>query len=475
MGSVRRLQLSSKIIVADSDPVFRRQLAEAAMRINRDVLIVPVSSEANFDEARRIDPDATLVLDPAFFPDIVSTVSNVRATGQQGRILIAAANSSIRKAVLLVRAGADDILIKPAGREVIMDALSGLTDATGATTPRAMRASTSKADFGEFVGTSTAMTQLYEMISAVAPSPAPVFITGESGTGKELTARAVHANGPRRDKPFVTLNCSAIPRDLMESEIFGHVKGAFTGAHADRAGAAELADGGILFLDEICEMEPALQAKLLRFVQSGCIQRVGETETRKFDIRFICATNRNPREEVAAGRFREDLYYRLDVLPLRLVPLRQRQGDILPIADACLAQYSAEEGMAFLRFTDDAGALLQDHPWPGNVRQLENTIRRAVVLNRGDEITSGMLQATLADELFQAVYPNPVGDAGGKTAPPAGESVSPIQPLAVQERGIIEKTMRQCGGNIVETARVLAVSPSTIYRKMNSWQEPATV
>ncbi len=473
MGSVRRLQLSSKIIVAGNDPVFRRQLSEAVERVDIDASISAASGEADFREKSKTDPDATLVLDPAFFSDIVSTVENLRSAGHRGRILIAAANSSIRNAVLLVRAGADDILIKPAGRDAIMDALAGMPGATGAPIKGGGRASGPETDFGDFVGSSPAMTELYEMITAVAPSPAPVFVTGESGTGKELTARSVHANGPRRDKPFVTLNCSAIPRDLMESEIFGHVKGAFTGAHADRAGAAELADGGTLFLDEICEMELALQAKLLRFVQSGSVQRVGETGVRQFDIRFICATNRNPGEEVAAGRFREDLYYRLNVLPLRLVPLRDRRGDILPIANACLAQFSAEEGGAFLRFTDEAGALLRAHPWPGNVRQLENTIRRAVVLNSGDEITSGMLQATLADELFQAVYPDPVRDSCGAPSPPIAESGSAIKPLALQERGIIEKTMRQCGGNIVETARVLAVSPSTIYRKMNSWQDPA--
>jgi two-component system, repressor protein LuxO len=473
MSSVRRLQLSSKIIVADNDPVFLRQLSEVVERVNKDTPISEAAGEADLQKKSGSDRNATLVLDPAFFSNIVSAVSKLRTAGHRGRILIAAANSSIRNAVQLVRAGADDILIKPAGRDAIVDALSGLPGATGTPAQSAGEAIKPKTDFGDFVGNSAAMTELYEMIVAVAPSPAPVFITGESGTGKELTARSVHATGLRRNRPFVTLNCSAIPRDLMESEIFGHVKGAFTGAYADRAGAAELADGGILFLDEICEMELALQVKLLRFVQSGSVQRVGETETRQFDIRFICATNRNPREEVAAGRFREDLYYRLNVLPLRLAPLRERKGDILQIAKACLAQYSAEEGTAFLRFTDDAGALLREHPWPGNVRQLENTVRRAVVLNRGDEITSGMLKATMADELFQAVYPGQIQDSCGRPSSPAVGPVSAIEPLAVQERGIIEKTMRQCGGNIVETARVLAVSPSTIYRKMNSWQELA--
>ncbi len=473
MSSVRRLQISSKVIVADNDPVFRRQLAEAVERVKNDVLISQASGEANLQEKSETDRDATLVLDPAFFSDIVSTLAKLRAAGHRGRILIAAANSSVRNAVLLVRAGADDILIKPASRDAISDALAGYSSRTSAPARGVGKVREPKPEFGEFVGNSAAMTELYEMIGAVAPSPAPVFVTGESGTGKELTARSVHENGPRRDKPFVTLNCSAIPHDLMESEIFGHVKGAFTGAYTDRAGAAELAHRGTLFLDEICEMELALQVKLLRFVQSGSVQRVGETEARQFDIRFICATNRNPGEEVAAGRFREDLYYRLNVLPLRLVPLRERKGDILQIAKACLAQFSAEEGTAFLRFTDNAGALLRQHPWPGNVRQLENTIRRAVVLNRGDEITSGMLQATLADELFQAVYPDPVQDGCRTPLPPDAKNVAAIEPLAVQERGIIEKTMRQCGGNIVETARVLAISPSTIYRKMNSWQEPA--
>ncbi len=180
--------------------------------------------------------------------------------------------------------------------------------------------------FEGFIGASSAMTTIYEQIRRISPSKAPVFVTGESGTGKEVAAEAIHARSDRAGGPFIALNCSAIPKELMESEIFGHVKGAFTGAHEERAGAAELAHGGTLFLDEICEMDLALQAKLLRFVQTGTVRRVGDTRLRTVNVRFVCATNREPIREVEAGRFREDLFYRLHVLPLHLPPLRERAG-----------------------------------------------------------------------------------------------------------------------------------------------------
>ncbi len=251
-------------------------------------------------------------------------------------------------------------------------------------------------DFEGFIGASPAMRELYEQIRRVAPSRAPVFVTGESGTGKEVTAQAIHGRSGRMRDRFVAINCGAIPKDLMESEIFGHVKGAFTGATEDRPGAAELADGGTLFLDEICEMDLALQTKLLRFIQTGEVRRVGDTKLRKVDVRFVCATNRDPLADVAAGRFREDLYYRLCVLPLHLPPLRKRGDDVVALAEAFLARFSAEEGRHFRGFDAAALSIVSGFGWPGNVRQLQNVIRRLVVMHDGDRVTAAMLPLALA-------------------------------------------------------------------------------
>ena len=246
------------------------------------------------------------------------------------------------------------------------------------------------------------MAEVYEQIRRIAPSRAPVFVTGESGTGKEVTAQALHDRSGREASRFVALNCGAIPKDLIESEIFGHVKGAFTGATEDRTGAAELADGGTLFLDEICEMDLALQTKLLRFIQTGEVRRVGDTRIRQVDVRFVCATNRDPLADVAAGRFREDLYYRLCVLPIHLPPLRERGEDVLALARAFLARFAEEEGRHFHGFDIAAEKIIQAFPWPGNVRQLQNVMRRLVVMHDGDWVTAPMLPLALAHGSYES-------------------------------------------------------------------------
>ncbi len=302
------------------------------------------------------------------------------------------------------------------------------------------------------------MRAVYDKILRMAPSRAPVFLTGESGTGKELAAEAIHAHAGGEGRPFVAINCSAIPRELMESEIFGHVRGAFTGATEHRAGAAELADGGTLFLDEIAEMDLGLQAKLLRFVQSGTLRRVGGTEQKRVSVRIISATNRDPLTEVQAGRFRADLYYRLHVLPIHLPPLRDRREDIPLIAQHFLARYTAEEGGA--PATLDAGTLaaLSARDWPGNVRELANGIRRMVVLGSADA----------------ADGPSPAEAAATPEVSPALSPAVAVEPYWRQERRIIEAALDACGGNIARAAAALELSPSTIYRKRQGWLgEPA--
>jgi two-component system repressor protein LuxO len=298
-----------------------------------------------------------------------------------------------------------------------------------------------------------------------------VFITGDSGTGKELCARAIHQESPRRDKPFIALNCAAIPRDLIESEIFGHVKGAFTGAVTEREGAAVAADGGTLFLDELFEMDLDLQSKLLRFIQTGQVQKVGTNQVRKVDVRFVCATNRNPLREVEEGRFREDLYYRLHVIPIALPALREREQDVVLIARRLLRQFAEEEHKAFTHFSPEVERVFCSYAWPGNVRQVQNVVRNLVVLNQAAEVTLAMLPPPLNEQSLQHERPNNpllLVPAPAQRTEPGSEE---IKPLWMVERDAIERAIALCGGNIPKAAAYLEVSPSTLYRKKTTWEQ----
>lgn len=401
-------------------------------------------------------------------------------------IIAVSARGSVSRAVSAMRAGAHDFLTKPFSLDAlsskIMFQLEQRRPAVAQSAPAAPQApapspqdiaaprQTSQAPSGSnrLIGASAQMRDIHDQIARMAPSQAPVFITGESGTGKELCANAVHTLSERRSNRFVTLNCAAIPRDLIESEIFGYVRGAFTGAADNRAGAAEQADGGTLFLDEIGEMDLLLQSKLLRFLQTGTFQRLGDTSSRKVDARIICATNRNPVAEISAGRFREDLYYRLHVLPIHLPPLRERRDDILPLAEAFLDRYSAEERRGFKGFDADAEARIVAYAWPGNVRQLENTIRQIVVMNDGVAVTFDMLPMVIRD---QSARPNAIIDLSRERSRAAAPSrpFGTIEPLWAQERRIIEDALDAFDGNIAMAAAALEISPSTIYRKRQSW------
>ncbi len=403
-------------------------------------------------------------------------------------IVAVSARGSVSRAVSAMRAGAHDFLTKPFSLDALASKVSFQLKQRRTTistapnvnkeAPKSLmpptaseirtRARAEVTGLDRFVGHSRQMREIYDQISRMAPSQAPVFITGESGTGKELCANAVHDLSERNSRRFVTLNCAAIPRDLIESEIFGYMRGAFTGATDNRAGAAEQAEGGTLFLDEIGEMDLMLQSKLLRFLQTGTFQRLGDTQTRKVDARIICATNRNPINEITAGRFREDLYYRLHVLPIHLPPLRERREDILPLAEKFLKGFAKEERRNFLGFDADAEARILTYAWPGNVRQLENTIRQIVVMNDGAAVTFDMLPMMIRD---QSGRPNSVIDLSrerSRAAPPS-RPFGAIEPLWAQERRIIEDALDAFDGNISMAAAALEISPSTIYRKRQSW------
>lgn len=397
--------------------------------------------------------------------DGLDLIAEFRAAREDAKLLVVTANGSVNRAVEAMRRGADDFLMKPLDGRRLVEAVQGALAAAGPAVHREEDARTG------LVGSSAVMRRLQETLRSVARSSAKVFITGESGTGKELCAEAIHAYSGRAARPFVAINCAAIPRDLLESEVFGYRKGAFTGAVTDKIGAAQSADGGTLFLDEICEMDLALQAKMLRFLESGMVQPLGASEPKKVDVRIVCATNRNPREEVRAGRFREDLFYRLHVVPIALPPLRDRNGDVLEIAEALLAQISAEEGRSFTDFNEDARRMMLNYPWPGNVRELQNLLRKTILLFDGPTVTAEMLEPSLGPA-EAAVDPAPLqapvqAGTGASLAAALGPFVG--QPLARLERAFITATIAACDGSVPHAARLLDVSPSTIYRKREAW------
>ncbi|AZZ92846.1 response regulator [Hahella sp. KA22] len=387
-------------------------------------------------------------------------------------VIVMTAHGSIDIAVNAMQYGAFDFLVKPFdARRLQVTVKNALANNNLVKEVQGYREQFARRHYEGFIGESLPMQGVYRIIDCAAPSNATVFITGESGVGKEVCAEAIHNRSPRKQGPFVPLNCGAIPKDLMESEIFGHVKGAYTGALNNRDGAATQAHRGTLFLDEICEMDLELQTKLLRFIQTGTFQRVGGSQQETVDVRFVCATNRDPLKEVQAGRFREDLYYRLHVIPIYLPPLRERETDIKLLMESFLREYAKQEKKRFTRFTPEAVNIMMAHHWPGNVRELQNVIRNIVVLNNDEAVTPDMIPfhtASMASPLLQRPSAPHLEQP---VSPEAGQEDFPIKPLWLIEKEAIEQAITYCGGNIPKAAAMLDVSASTIYRKKEKWEQ----
>ncbi len=448
--------------------VYRSILSSAGYRV-----AVAGTAAEGFQLFQSLKP--TVVLLDLILPDRdgLALMRDILAQAPETRIIAITANGSVNRAVEAMRAGAHDFLVKPFDENrflsAVQNALAEQPRPPAVPAPAPDRPTLT--DTSGFIGSSLAMARIHSTIASVARSMATVFITGESGTGKELCALAVHANSARANGPFIALNCGAIPQDLLESEVFGHMKGSFTGAISDKPGAATAADGGTLFLDEICEMAPALQTKLLRFLQTSTVQPVGATRPKKVNVRIVCATNRDPLDAVRRGHFREDLYYRLYVVPIHMPPLRDRADDVIEIAEAALRRFAEEEGRTFHGLDPSVQALLSRLPWPGNVRQLLNVIRNVVVLNPGGWVSTDMLPLGLAEEETAPLLSAP-GVASPDTLPAVDSLVGLT--LAEAERRLIEATLAQHGGSIPRAARVLDVSPSTLYRKIDGWNARLT-
>ncbi|GFM38603.1 sigma-54-dependent transcriptional regulator [Desulfovibrio psychrotolerans] len=374
-------------------------------------------------------------------------------------VLIMTAFSSVETAVEALKIGAYDYLTKPLDFDVLRLTLERMLDHTRlASENRTLRERLEGRGHTDIVGKSAAMLELAEMIHTVAPTDATVLISGESGTGKELVAHAIHAASARAEKPFVAVNCAALTDTLLESELFGHERGAFTGADKRREGRFMQADGGTLFLDEIGEIPLLLQSKLLRALQQGEVQRVGSDTVLNVNVRVIAATNRDLFEEVQAGTFREDLYYRLNVIGLRVPPLRERRDDIPLLADFFLRRFAEKNRKMVKGATPQAMDALVRHDWPGNVRELENAMERAVIMTTGEYITLRELPRNLSDAPLTDV---PISATGEPAL--AGLSLDEL------ERRAIMATLKECGDNKSEAARRLGITRATLHNKLRRY------
>ncbi len=480
--------MAQTILVVDDDPVQRRLLETAITRSGMHVVTAPGGQPAldliNGPRGEQI----TLMMLDLVMPDMggLEVLSKLRPSNPDLPVIVLTAKGGIDSAVEAMRAGANDFLVKPASPERI--AVSIRNQLKIGTLSGEVKQLKKKQDnrltFDDLVASSPEMKQVFRLGARAAQSDIPVLIEGESGAGKELIARAIQGTSARAGRPFVTVNCGAIPENLIESILFGHEKGSFTGASDKHLGKFQEADGGTLFLDEIGELRLDMQVKLLRALQEGEVDPVGSKRPVKVDVRIIAATNRDLGQMAKDNSFREDLYYRLNVFPVMVPSLRDRTGDIAPLARHFIGRFAAEENKPVSGLTPQASQLLERFNWPGNVRQLENTIFRAVVLCDGalldvcdfPQIAAAMGVDTL---VRQNSSPLPSSDAHGGVAPalPAGSAFSlsttdssgHVRKFEDLESEIIRMAIARYDGHMSEVARRLGIGRSTLYRKLKEF------
>lgn len=442
----------STILVIDDEPNI---LTTVKRSLELEGYDVQVAANPAAGLAIAAERDIDLILLDVMMPDEtgIELLPKLRASAPETVVVMMSGNATIETAVQATKAGAHDFLEKPlSGDKLLLTVHNALTYARlrGENARLRRRMET---DFA-MIGRGSAMQAIFDKVSKTAPSTGRVLITGENGTGKELVARAIHQHSRRAEGPFVKLNCAAIPSELIESELFGHEKGAFTGAMQQRRGKFELADGGTLFLDEIGDMTPNAQAKVLRVLQEGELERVGSGETIKVDVRVVAATNKDLTSEIAAGRFREDLYYRLAVVPIEVPPLRARKDDIPLLVEHFLNQVCTDNDRRRKTVSSAAMTLLMQHDWPGNVRELRNVVERLVILSETEMISDRDVSDALPSvHAVKATY------ARG----------TPFKDLAnAAERSIILAALEANGHHVSNTARELQLERSHLYKKMRS-------
>jgi DNA-binding NtrC family response regulator len=450
------MESKGRVLVVDDEVNARTALAE----LLRDEGYQVETAADGFKALPKLDEFAPdLVLTDLKMPgmDGLELMRRARERDPERAVVVTTAYGAVETAVAAMREGAADYLTKPINLEEL-----------GVVIERALERRRLRAEAGQLrerlaarhripsiIGSNSAMQRVFDTVLQVAPSRASVLITGESGTGKELIASALHEHSPRASGPFVKLHCAALAETLLESELFGHERGSFTGALARRDGRFQQADRGTLFLDEVGEISPSTQVKLLRFLQEHEFERVGGNQTIRVDVRIVAATNRDLRAWVKEGKFREDLYYRLNVVAIEVPPLRARPSDVPLLAAHFLDRYAKENGKNVTGFTDEALERLARYDWPGNVRELENAVERAVVVCRGDSVRAEDLAPTVAAR----------GGAGEGGAPPI-----PGSKLADIERFAILKTLESTGGSTSRAADLLGISPRKIQYKLHEYE-----
>jgi nitrogen regulation protein NR(I) len=454
------------VLIVDDELNIRRVLAAMLKRDGYDVTTAADGAQALAVLQRT--PVHVVVTD-LVMPHLggMELLERVRAEYPDIPVILITAHGTVDSAVAALKAGAFDYVTKPFEQEELRKVIAKAARANDLER-RSVHEGTAEGDRPPLVGTSPAMRTIYEMVARVADSPSTVLITGESGTGKELIAKALQRGSSRRDKPLIKVNCAAIPKDLVESELFGYQRGAFTGAVGDKPGRFELADGGTLFLDEIGEIPVEIQVKLLRALQESEFERVGGIRTLKVDVRLIAATNRDLKSLIAEGRFREDLYYRLAVVPIALPPLRDRREDIPLLVSHFIDKYNRRLGKKVEGIDDDALQQLVEYGWPGNIRELENLMERSVLFADGPRIRATSLPDSLRET--GSPTPPPIAAMGplGAIASPSGASMKEIvrQAQSELEKELISRALEETGGNVTRAAKRLQISRKSLQVKM---------
>ena len=460
--------MSTKILVVDDKQMMRDSVGATLQRAGYQVISACDGAAAmNLLGKHRPAAIVTDLKMPEM--DGLELLARLRQADDLLPVILMTAYGSIEEAVQAMKDGAFDFIQKPfEGEQLVMTVRRAVEHRRLLQENAALRTTARMYEAGPvLIGRSPAMRHVAHQIQQIANSHGTVLISGESGTGKEVVARMIHAHSPRRDRILLSLNCAALSSSLLESELFGHEKGAFTGADQLRKGRFELADGGTLFLDEISEISPELQAKLLRVLQEQAFERVGSSLTMQVDVRVIATTNRNLTDAVAKGTFRQDLFYRLNVLPISLPPLRERIEDVPMLAEHFLQQVALREGRPAKRFDDEAVGVMTGYAWPGNVRELQNICERASVLSRHQTIEAGLVQPWL-----MTAQPGPGPATGGDTAwTPAPRPVAEVKPLEDIEREQVVHALGRFGGNRVRTAQALGIGVRTLGLKLKKWKE----
>ena len=452
------------ILVVDDEAKMRRLLEIMLTQVGYEVLQAADGVEAlAMTAAHTVDLVITDLRMPRL--DGIGLLRQLREQDGELPVIVVTAYGSVESAVDAMKYGASDYILRPFEIDAVEAAVQrALKLGRVQRENRFLRQQVEEGWHG-FIGTSPAMQQIYTQIQQVAATKTSVLIQGETGTGKELVARAVHNASPRANALFVSINCAAIPADILESELFGYSKGAFTGASKDRVGKFELADGGTLFLDEITEMDFNLQAKLLRVLQERTLERLGSNRTIAVDVRVIAASNRNPRQAILDQKLREDLFYRLNVFTIVLPPLRERREDILLLAKHFLEKHAREFGFPFNGLEEDAAQCLSAYAWPGNVRELENMIERAIVLSSGKAVAIQHLPAEILEDKPALEHPEKPANTVTNTQHLVGLNAQ----VEALEKRLIQEALAKTGDNKVKAAHLLDISERSLWYKIKKY------